>query len=365
MDPKILKRRITSIKSRLKKDSFSGIILTSKSNVSYVTGFAGDDSWALILGSRVWLITDSRYSEQASQECPSCKIIERSGSLSCAVGKLIGSHKNITKLAIEQNIPAHEFDALKKELRKVSKIKTVLVAEQLAQVREIKSDYEIDAIKKAARISKKALGLALAQISVGMTESKLAGLIEYEMRKLGSTPSFDTIVAFGANGSRPHHIPSKLKLKKNDTILVDYGSKFQGYCSDMTRCFAVGKISKEYAQAYEVVALAQSEAINAVRAGVKICDIDAASRSQIANTNFPQYGHGTGHGIGLDVHESPTVSSRNKTNLKTGAVITIEPGIYVPNKFGIRIEDDVLVTKTDATILTRGKKTPQLEVLSF
>jgi Xaa-Pro aminopeptidase len=167
----------------------------------------------------------------------------------------------------------------------------------------------------------------------------------------------ETIAAFGPNGSRNHHQPGPRRLKKIDTILLDFGAKYKGYCSDVTRCFAVGKVTPRYQQVYETVARSQQRAIECLNEGVKAADADIAAREIIESENFSPYGHGLGHGLGLEVHEGPRLSSMDiKTKLKAGHVVTVEPGIYLPGKFGIRLEDDVLVTESGAKILTRDKR---------
>jgi Xaa-Pro aminopeptidase len=196
-----------------------------------------------------------------------------------------------------------------------------------------------------------------------MTESDFAGMLDYEMRKRNSVAAFDAIVCFGSNGSRNHHFPGPRKLKKNDTVLVDFGAVYKGYRSDKTRTFAVGKVNKTFAKAYETVAAAQTAAINLIADGVALKDIDTAAREVINATQFPAYGHGTGHGLGLDIHELPFMSHIAKGKLQAGQAITVEPGIYIPGKFGIRIEDDILVTKTGHKILTRTNKSPELKII--
>jgi len=177
-------------------------------------------------------------------------------------------------------------------------------------------------------------------------------MIDFQLRKSGATNSFETIVAFGPNASRPHHQPGKKKLRQKDTVLIDFGAKYKGYCSDITRCFALGPMTALYRKAFDVVEQAQAAAIKAIKAGVKLTDVDSAARDAIRGTTLPVYSHGTGHGLGLEIHELPFLKPDTKETLKAGQVITIEPGIYIPGKLGIRIEDDVLVTKTGAKILT-------------
>ncbi|TFG48165.1 MAG: M24 family metallopeptidase [Candidatus Brocadiia bacterium] len=176
--------------------------------------------------------------------------------------------------------------------------------------------------------------------------------MEFNIRKAGAAISFDTIVAFGPNASRPHHQPGSRKLSKTDTVLIDFGVKYKNYCCDITRCFTLGRPDTLYLKAYEAVKLAHDTAIKMLKANVDINKVDAVARKIIADAGLPVYGHGTGHGLGLEVHEAPAVSAQAHGKLKAGQIITIEPGVYIPGKLGIRIEDDVLITKTGSQILT-------------
>jgi Xaa-Pro aminopeptidase len=194
----------------------------------------------------------------------------------------------------------------------------------------------------------------IRQIKPGMTENELAGLLDFQIRKLGGTNGFDTIVAFGPNASRPHHQPSRKILKRNDTVLIDFGAKYKGYCCDITRCFAVGKSTAFYKGVFDVVEQAQAAAIKMVKADAEIVRIDAAAREVIRKNGLPVYEHGSGHGFGLEIHELPFLKAVTTGRLQAGEVITIEPGVYIPGKLGVRIEDDVLITKTGCKILTRN-----------
>jgi len=338
-----LKKHVSAVTKSLKKLSLDAAVITSGANVSYLTGFSGDDSWALILGRRTFLLTDSRYAEQALKECPSCKVVQRSKSLAEEAANIIARSKNIKTVGVEDTTSVASFDTIRKKIGvKVKKISRVV-----ENIRAIKSSEEIACIKKANNIADASLDSALKQIATGITETHLAGLIEFEMRKRGANGSFDTIVAFGPNGSRNHHTPGARKLKKRDTILIDFGARYKGYCSDKTRCFAD----------------AQTAGIKAVANGVSCAELDALARKVIEDAGFTPYGHGLGHGLGIQVHEMPVLSKLSKEKLSTGQVITIEPGIYVPGKFGIRIEDDIVITDTGCKILTRKNKSPKLKML--
>jgi Xaa-Pro aminopeptidase len=350
MSKESLRRRVREISRELKNKSIDCLIITAPANVTYSTGFLGDDSWSIIAKGRVYLVTDSRYTEQAQKECPSCKIIDRAGPMAEAVAKIIRKQKSVQTVAVEKCTSLAEFERLKKAM----KIRLRMVADVIEDFRSVKDSGEIAAIKTAASIATRALSKTLPYIKPGIIEGELAGMLDLQIRKLGAKNSFETIVAFGPNASRPHHQPGKRKLKKKDTILIDFGSRYNGYCSDITRCFCIGGATNFYKRVFEVVERAQAAAIRIVKDGADMVEVDAAARKVIADSGLPVYGHGSGHGIGLQIHENPFLKLDGKGKLKAGQILTIEPGVYIPGKLGVRIEDDVLVTETGCRILTRN-----------
>ena len=349
MNKEIIQKRIRAVRRELNKRNIDCLIVSKPANVTYTTGFLGDDSWAVITRSKVYFLTDSRYTEQARGECPDCTIVERIDLMAEAVGKLVKRLKSVQAVTVEKSLSLTDFGALKKHV----KVRIKSVANIIETIRGKKDSTEIKAIEAAASISTKALEQTLCHIKPGMTESELAGMLDFQIRKLGGTNSFETIVAFGPNASRPHHQPGRKKLKRKDTVLIDFGAKYKGYCSDITRCFVIGRPTAYYQKVYDVVEQAQSAAIKIIKAGVKMKRVDTAAREVIEDNNLPVYGHGTGHGLGLEIHESPFLKVQSKGTLQAGQVITIEPGIYIPGKLGVRIEEDVLVTETGSRILTR------------
>ena len=344
----IYKHRIKNIRAQLSCRDADALLIVRSANVTYITGFLGDDSWALLTKRAVYLITDNRYTEQAQQQCPCCKIIERTEPMTKAVAKLLDKYKSVESVAVENSISIAQLKALRKNVKK--RIKPV--ANMVESIRRAKCHDEAKAIRKAAKIASLALAKALRYMKPGVTESELAGVIELEMRRRGAKVSFDTIVAFGPNASRPHHSSGKRKLKKNDSVLIDFGAKLDGYCCDMTRCFAVGKPGRLFEKVYKAVQEAQTAAIEKVKAGVTLKSVDEAARKVIREHGFEPHGHGTGHGLGLEVHEMPIVGPQSRGKLQAGDVITIEPGVYIPGKLGVRIEDDVFVTQTGCKILS-------------
>ncbi|MHC4155958.1 MAG: M24 family metallopeptidase [Planctomycetota bacterium] len=357
----ITQTRVAAIRRQLNERRIACLVLTKPANVTYVTQFKGDDSWAIITGRMVCLLTDSRYTEQAQAECRRCKVIERTGPITEATTKLVQKLKSVNTVHVEASSSLGNFQALKKR----TKVRLRTAAGVIEAVRTAKDKTEVIAIRSAARIANRALRLVLPRIKPGMTENELAGALDFEIRKLGARNSFETIVAFGPNASRPHHQPARRKLRKNDSILIDFGARYNGYCSDLARCFAVGRPSPFYKKVYEAVRRAQAAAIQTVKPGVDVLQVDQAARSVIRNAKLPVYGHGTGHGLGLEIHEGPVVSKEGKGKLEAGMVLTIEPGVYIPGKLGVRIEDDILVTATGQKILSRNASDEvELTVLS-
>lgn len=352
MDDKTINVRVKAVRRELRSRSLDALIVTTSENVSYLTGFTGHDSWVVVFGRSVFLITDSRYSEQAEKECFGCKIVQRTDGMVKTAAQIIAKYRSVRRIGIESKCSLAVFGALKK----LVKLRFKTVNNIVESVRQTKSVTEVRAIRSAAKIAWGALDATLSQLRVGMSEEQMAGLVDYQMRMLGGVVSFDTIIAYGANGSRPHHQPGRRKLRKNDSILIDFGAKYKGYCCDITRCFLVGKVNAYYERVYNSVLEAQQVAIGMIKEGVRGVDIDAAAKSVLERANLPVFGHGTGHGLGLEVHEQPVVTKKSKGVLKAGDVITIEPGVYIPGKIGIRIEDDILVTKGGFKVLSRDNR---------
>jgi Xaa-Pro aminopeptidase len=353
-----LQRRIQAIRRQLGENHIDALLLAKPANVTYLTGFSGEDSWAVVAAGAVYLLTDSRYTEQARKECPRARIVERKDPIAPAAGKLLQKLKSVRTIGVETSISVAQYEALKKSAG--ARLKTV--AGLVEELRSVKDEGELAAIQSAAAVAAMAFRRAVSYAKPGITESELAGILDLEMRRLCAKVGFETIVAFGPNASRPHHQPSQRVLRERDTILIDFGAKFNGYCCDISRSFALGKPTAAYRRAYEVVAQAQAAAIRAAKAGVKLVEIDAAARNVICESGLPVYGHGTGHGFGLEIHEIPFLREEARGTLQAGQIITIEPGVYLPGKLGVRIEDDILITDEGCEILTG--ECPRTPILS-
>ncbi|MFA5291705.1 MAG: Xaa-Pro peptidase family protein [Phycisphaerae bacterium] len=357
----VLKNRLKNIRRLLSGNHFDALIVTVGANVSYLSGFYGDDSWLILTGKNVYLVTDSRYTLQAKGQCPACKIYQRKGSMIDAVADILKKLPAVKTAAVEDKIELAVFKILRKKLS----VRVKAVKGLVESVRAVKDESEIAAIRRAIEISEKALAKVLPKIRVGISETALAAILDFEMKQAGANPAFETVIAFGTNSAMAHHRPTARKLKKVDTILIDFGAKINGYCADLTRCFAVGKVNNFYAKVYKTVLDAQTVAINVLKSGIKAKDVDSTAKEIIAASKLPPYGHGLGHGLGLDVHEQPGISFLSKASLQKGNVITLEPAVYLDGKFGIRTEDDVLITENGCEILTTLLKSDEVPLLKI
>jgi len=343
-----IQQRVKNVREQLRRRHIDCLILTRPANVTYLTGFSGEDSWALATKGAVYLLTDSRYTEQARKECVGTTLVERKELIAPAAGKLVRKLKSAATVAVESSISVAAYRALKKSAGRTLKIAGDLVED----LRAVKDEGELANIRTAAAIAATAFRKAVRHLKVGMTESELAGIIDLEMRRQGAKVGFETIVAFGPNASRPHHQPGPRTLGETDTILIDFGARYAGYCCDITRSFPFGKPTAAWRRAYAAVEKAQAAAIKVAKAGAELEKVDAAARAAIRESGLPVYGHGTGHGFGLEIHEVPFLKEKADGKLQAGQVITIEPGVYLPGKLGVRIEDDILITDSGCEILT-------------
>jgi len=328
------------------------VLLTNQPNILYFTGFTGDDSWALISPKRTIIITDGRYQLQAHQQCPAAKIVIRTGAMTEAFSKVIRKHKIQSLAVIAEEISLALMGRIRKSCSglTIKKVSNRIIS----KLRQIKSQSELKSIKKAIAIAEKSFIESIEQIKAGMSERELSALLEYRMKLNGAEKAaFDIIVACGKNSAKPHAETSNTRLKPNQPIVIDFGARYKGYCSDLTRTIWLGKMPEYFKKLYKVCLEAQLEAIAIVAPGIEVGEVDKQARKIIESAGYGRYfNHSLGHGIGLDVHEGPVLSQRIKQKLKPGMVITIEPGIYMPGKGGIRIEDDVLVTEQGCKVLS-------------
>ncbi len=343
--------RVKRIRKSLRDNKVSAAVITSKSSVHYFSGFSGTDAFLLITQKSLTLFSDSRYTEEAERSAPLFRFVLWRKHPTLSIGKIIKG-KKIKKVLFEENSITQDFYA---KLVAVAK-DTMFVqgGRCINKIRDIKSKYELRLIKKALRIAEASLLTTIKKIKIGMLETEISLELEYAMRKNGAEGiAFPTIVAIDSNSSLPHAHPGKKKIKGGSILLIDWGARYGFYNSDLTRTLFVDSIPKIWNCKYLRVLEAQQLAISKIKAGVLANEVDAIARDCLKQDGLDEFfSHSLGHGVGIDIHERPTLSKINSKPLNEGEVITVEPGVYFPGKGGIRIEDMVVVRKNKAEVLS-------------
>lgn len=334
-----------------------GLLVTHPANVTYLTGFTGDSSYLLLMPCDEVMISDGRYAQQLAEECPDLDTaIRRPGvELLPMTARVVGAAK-LHQLAIEAASMTVAFLAgLSKQLPRLEIVPTTSLVEGL---REIKDREEVAQIRQAIDLAERAFAMVRAGLRPERTEKQIAHDLEHQIRSLGGTGcSFTPIVGVGPRGALPHARLSDHRVEESDLILIDWGARGELYVSDLTRILVTGRISTKLERVYGVVLRAQQAAISAIRPGAVLKEIDAAARSVIADAGLGKFfRHGLGHGIGLEIHEGPRFAPNQEGQLKAGMVVTVEPGVYLSRWGGVRIEDDVLVTRTGCEVLSHLAK---------
>jgi Xaa-Pro aminopeptidase len=341
-----------------KKADVHAILVTSFPNVSYLTGFTGDDSYLLLTPNDAMVLSDPRYTTQLQEECDGVELIIRTpGSpILKSVAKTVRS-TGIESLAVEgTSMTVSAFQSLREYLPRVEFVTTNGLVEQL---REIKDKSEIERIRDAVKVAERAFGVVKASLRGADSEKHTADLLEHQIRLFGgSCCSFPPIVAVGPRAALPHAQPGATTIEESGFVLLDWGATVQSYLSDLTRMVITGKVPSRFERIYDIVLAAQKKAISVIRPGTIMEDVDSAARQVIEEAGFgKRFSHSLGHGIGLQIHEQPRLGVDQKRPLKAGMIVTVEPGIYIPGWGGVRIEDDVLVTARGCEVLsTVGKE---------
>lgn len=350
--------RRDALRPTLKADGVEALLVSSRPNVGYLTGFTGSDASLLLTADRAIVLSDGRYTTQLSRECPDLEIHIRpvNQTMVDAIAEVVG------RLALHRvGFEAPRVTVADRE-DLGAKAPTVAwhgLRERVEVLRAIKDDGEVAAIREAIACAEAAFTEQCARLDLGWSEKQLADDLEAAMRRRGATgASFPPIVAVGANAALPHHQPDDTTRLQDDAfVLMDWGATMRPYKSDLTRVIVTGKVTPRLEEVYRIVLTAQERALAAIRPGVQAHAVDAEARSVIEEAGFGRFfDHGLGHGIGREVHEAPRIRHGSETLLQAGMVITIEPGIYLPGWGGIRIEDDVLVTPDGSEILTHVPK---------
>lgn len=335
--------RLGVFKAKARALSLDACLVFSDVNRNYLSGFTGSSGALLLLGERVEFVTDSRYTLQAKRQVRGAQVRLQTKALLAELADRLQAAK-ARRIGFEAaHVTAAQLDWLRRRLPGRDWVPTQGLVE--AQ-RLVKDAAEKAAMRQAARIADQAFAQVLPRVRPGVREDHLAAHLEHAMRLLGAEgPSFETIVASGWRGALPHGVASPKKVRSGELIVFDFGCRWQGYCSDISRTVSVGRPSALQRKVYGVVRKAQAAGLKAVRAGRPAGAVDQAARAVIEKAGYGgRFGHGTGHGVGREVHEDPRVGPKSKEVLRPGMAVTVEPGIYLPGKLGVRIEDLVLVT---------------------
>jgi len=328
-----------------------GILFFSPENIRYLTGFSGSEGYLFVGMDENLLLVDSRYITQAHEETKECRVsLLDNGGIKGEAAQI--SALGLKRLGFEsQSISVALFEQLQESLKQVE---LVPLKDELEQLRGSKTGEEIDMIRQAIGIAEETWKTVLETVTPGAQEAEVALELEYRMKKRGAEgTSFDCIVASGPRAALPHAQPTSRPIEEGDFVLFDFGSRYRGYCSDETCTVIIGRATEEQRRIYGIVKDAHDRAIAHVKPGVRLATIDAAAREFIDQAGHGEhFGHGTGHGVGLAVHEWPVVAKNSQDVAEEGMVFTIEPGIYLPGWGGVRIEDMVLVTADGCEVLT-------------
>lgn len=345
--------RLNAVKNLLDNSECSHILISDIIDVEYLTGFKSSNVVALVSKKKNLLISDFRYKTSADTFCaknPEWKFTLERERLFSSLSRYIPEYSTV---GIQSSSLTYDnYLEIKKTLLKVKYAK---LSDEIADLFLSKKTSEIASMRKAAEIGDKALSALLPSLRPGITEFEVARKLEQLCLEYGSEkPSFDTIVLFGKRASMPHGKPANVKLRKGDWLLIDFGCTVNGFCSDMTRTFICGQANKKQIELYDIVRNAQESARSAAKAGMRSSELDFCARSQIKEHGYTEeFGHALGHGVGLRIHEKPRVSQFVESVLMENCVVTIEPGIYIPDFGGVRIEDMVVLKKNGSSVLTQ------------
>lgn len=336
-----MEQRVQKLRELMEREKVDGALITGLTAIQYYSGFTSEEAALIITLSGAYLTTDFRYTIQAKEQSPDFEIVEWKGSLLTQADKLlqdggcrrVGFENESMTVADYEKIQAFPYE-------------WVPFSQQLSRPRLVKTAEEIAALQRAQNMADEGFKALLTRIGSGMTEKEVAAELDYINARLGSErPSFDTIVGSGPNGAMCHAIPGDRRLQKGDLVVLDFGCVYHGYHSDMTRTIAVGEADDFSKRIYDIVRTAQQKALDGLKAGITGRELDGIARSYIASQGYGDcFGHSLGHGFGLLIHESPYASTKSEWTLEPGMTITVEPGIYLEGRLGVRIEDCCVVT---------------------
>jgi Xaa-Pro aminopeptidase len=347
-------RRLSALADAVEAAHLDGLLVSGAANVRYLSGFSGSSALMFVSSRETLLITDFRYQTQAAEEVGDiARVVIEPQSLWAGLWQQLAQLSHVEIAGFESVHLVHrDFQRLLEAGARYQWRPTVDLVEVL---RERKDENELERIRQAVAAAEHALALTIEQVHEGMTELEVAGVLEAALRQSGSDGfPFPSIVASGPHAALPHARPTSRAIRRGEFLLIDFGARVGGYCSDVTRTFVMGKADAEQREVHEVVRLANERAVKAVKPGMSGRDADSVARGYIEDRGFGElFGHSLGHGIGLEVHEAPRLAKTSESPLVEGAVVTVEPGIYRPGWGGVRIEDDVHLGGSGAQLLTR------------
>ena len=338
------------------KSSHEAVIIYSPENRRYFSGFPSSDGYLVVTKNDAVLFNDSRYIE-AAQKNARCRALQVTRA-SIEIKQYLKDNGILRAYTERERVTVSISDFFKTAFLPCRTTPSKKLEKKIDELRRIKTAEEIESIKKAQAIAEDAFEYILTFIKPGVTEKQIALELDFYMLSHGAEAlSFETIAVTGAKSSMPHGVPDDTVVKNGDFITMDFGAVYNGYHSDMTRTVAVGNISDEQKEIYNIVLSAQKAALKILKKGLPCCDADKAARDIIKNAGYGDYfGHSTGHGVGIEIHEKPNLAPKSDHILEVGNIVTVEPGIYIPDKFGVRIEDMALITENGCENLTSTPK---------
>lgn len=345
--------RLTKLREKMQLENLDAFIISSPENRRYISGFTGTSALLVVLLDKAYLLTDFRYIEQATVQAVDFEVVDSGSDFFQFVKDLAQAAKRI---GFEEDYIT--YDTYLKLKDAVSMAELVGQTKVLTGMRSIKDATELSKLRQAVKIADEAYSHILKFVKPGMKEEEVALELEYNMRKAGASGgSFDFIVASGKRSAMPHGVASSKTLQNGELVTLDFGALYQGYCSDITRTFVLGEADDKQREIYELVLKAQLAGIAAIKPGIKGKEVDAVSRKIIEDAGYGKnFGHGLGHSVGLAIHENPRFSVREEQELEPGMVLTVEPGVYLPDWGGVRIEDMIVVTENGCEVLTQAPK---------
>ena len=351
-------QRLDNLRAAIEEKGVDGLLISDADNRRYLSGFVGSAGYLFVTRDGAVLATDFRYTEQAAEQAPDFRVERISAKLDWLTD--LCAEFGVKKLGFEaDDITVSQFERFKQAFSDKGAEATLESTTGLTlELRAIKDQHEIDLLARAIEISDEAFDEVSEEISPGMTEAEVSECVEQAVKGRGAESiSFETIVAAGPNAARPHHRAGDTVIREGQTIVIDMGARYQGYCSDLTRTIVLGDADDKTRRVYDIVLSAQLAAIELVEAGMTGGEADMLARKVIQETGHgDDFGHSLGHGVGLQVHENPGVGPTSKGELKDGMVFTIEPGIYLPGWGGVRIEDIVVLEQGKARVMSKARK---------